>query len=67
MMGWMQTFLIVLVVAAMLGTLGVLGAGLLGMARGQDGAASNRLMRYRILLQFVALALFGVLMLLLRG
>lgn len=62
----MQTFLTLLVVAAMLATLGVLGAGLVGMARGRDGAASNRLMRYRILFQFVALGLFAVLMLLLK-
>lgn len=63
----MQTFLTLLVVVAMLATLGVLGAGLVGMARGQDGAASNRLMRYRILFQFVALGLFGILMLLLKS
>ncbi len=63
----MQTFLTILVVAAMLATIGVLGAGLIGMARGQDGAGSNRLMRYRILFQFVALGLFGILMLLLKG
>ncbi len=63
----MQTFLTILVVAAMLATLGVLAAGLVGMARGRDGAASNRLMRYRILFQFVALGLFGILMLLLKS
>jgi uncharacterized membrane protein (DUF373 family) len=67
MMGAMQTFLTILVAAAMLATLGVLGAGLIGMARGQGGPASNRLMRYRILFQFVALGLFALLMLLLRN
>lgn len=67
MMAGMQTFFTVLVVLAMLGTLGVLGAGLIGMARGQGGAASNKLMRYRVLLQFVALGLFAVLMLLLKS
>jgi NADH:ubiquinone oxidoreductase subunit 6 (subunit J) len=63
----MNTFLTVLVVLAMLGTLGVLGAGLIGMARGGSAQTSNKLMRYRILLQFVALALFGILMLLLKS
>jgi hypothetical protein len=61
-----QTALLILTVLAMLATLGVLGAGLLGMARGQDGAGANRLMRWRILLQFVALLLFGLLLLSLR-
>lgn len=62
----MQTTLLILTILAMLGTLGVLGAGLLGMARGQEGAGANRLMRWRIVLQFVALLLFGLLLLSLR-
>ena len=52
--------------AAMLGTLGVLIAGLIGMARGGDSGTSQKLMRYRVVLQGVALALFGLLMLLLK-
>jgi hypothetical protein len=63
----MQTALTILVLLAMLGTLGVLAAGLIGMARGQSGESSNRLMRYRIALQFVALILFALLMFLLKG
>lgn len=62
----MQTFLTFLVAAAMLGTLGVLIAGLIGMARGGDSGTSQKLMRYRVVLQGVALALFGLLMLLLK-
>jgi hypothetical protein len=61
-----QTTLLILTILAMLATLGVLGAGLLGMARGQDGSGANRLMRWRIILQFVALLLFGMLLLSLR-
>ncbi|MCC6719904.1 MAG: twin transmembrane helix small protein [Acetobacteraceae bacterium] len=64
----MKTVMIVLVAAAMLATVGVLIAGLLGLARNPDnGARSNRLMRYRIGFQFLALVLFGLLMLLTRG
>jgi len=64
----MKTFLVVLVALAMLATLGVLFAGLLGLARNPgDGARSNRLMRYRIAMQAAALVLFGLLLLLTRG
>ena len=59
----MKTALMVLVVLAMLATLGVLFAGLLGLARNSDGARQNRLMQARIGLQFVALLLFGLLLL----
>lgn len=62
----MTTFLTILVGLAMLATLGVLFAGLLGMARGGSAQTSQKLMRYRVLLQGLALALFGVLMLLLK-
>lgn len=64
----MITILTVLVAVAMLGTLGVLLAGMLGLARGQGGSMqSNRLMRWRVILQFVAVALFVVLMTLLKS
>ena len=53
----------ILVVLAMLATLGVLFAGLVGLARNTDGTRQNRLMQARIGLQFVALALFGLLLL----
>ncbi|TQF76501.1 twin transmembrane helix small protein [Elioraea sp. Yellowstone] len=63
----MKTVLTILVVAAMLATLGVLLAGVVGLARGADPARSNALMRWRVLLQFTALALLFLLMWLLRG
>jgi hypothetical protein len=62
----MITFLTVLVALAMLATLGVLLAGIMGIARG-DPARSNRLMRWRIILQGVALLLFMLLLSLLKS
>jgi hypothetical protein len=60
----MTTVLTILVGLAMLATVGVLLAGILGMAGGQGNSArSQKLMRWRIGLQFVALALFGLLLL----
>ena len=63
----MQTFLFILVAIAMLATLGVLVAGLIGMARGAPAATSQKWMRYRVLLQGAALVLFAVLMLSLKN
>jgi hypothetical protein len=64
----MKTVLIILVAIAMLATLGVLFAGMLGMVRGDDNPArSNALMRWRVLLQGVALGLFALLLLLSKG
>lgn len=60
--GAMNTFLLVLLLATMLAVLGVLGAGMLGMVRGLDAARSNRLMRWRVLLQGLALVLFALLL-----
>lgn len=52
----------------MLGTVGVLFAGLIGLARGgENGRASNILMRWRVVLQGLALVLFIILLTLLRG
>ena len=63
-----KTILTVLVVLAMLGTVGVLFAGLFGLVSGnQDSARSNKLMRYRVVLQGVALLLFVVLLSLLKN
>jgi hypothetical protein len=59
----MQITLMVLLGLAMLGTLGVLFAGMLGMAREGDGARSNMLMRWRVMLQGAALLLFALLLL----
>ncbi len=63
----MIIFLTILVGLAMLGTLGVLFAGMLGLARGGGNPGrSNALMRWRVLLQGVALVLFALLLTLLR-
>ena len=59
----MVTILTILVVIAMLGTLGVLFAGMLGLVRGSgDPGRSNALMRWRVILQGVALLLFVLLL-----
>jgi hypothetical protein len=64
----MKTFLTILVALAMAGVLAVLAAGMIGMIRGQDDPGrSNRLMRWRVLLQAAALALFAILLFLIRG
>jgi hypothetical protein len=63
----MQTVLIILAAAALLGTLGVLLAGVFGLARGNDPGRSNMLMRWRVVLQGTALVLFLLLGWLLRG
>ena len=64
----MNTFFVVAIVLAMVATLGALLFGVVNMARGGEGAAqrSNKFMRYRVLLQAVALGLFALLMLLTR-
>ncbi len=62
----MEHFLPVLIVVAMLATLGVLGLGLLNMARGKSAQRSNKLMQSRVLLQGIALLLFLVFMWLYR-
>lgn len=63
----MTTVLTVLVGLAMLGTVGVLAAGLIGLARGgENSRLSNTLMRWRVVLQGLALVLFIVLLSLLR-
>jgi hypothetical protein len=54
-------------VAAMLGTLGVLLAGMLGLVRGGGNPGrSNALMRWRVILQGLALALVALLLMLTR-
>jgi len=64
----MRTVLMVLLGLAMLGVLGVLAAGMIGLVRGGgDPARSNRLMRWRVILQAVALVLFALLLTLLRS
>jgi hypothetical protein len=63
----MHTFLTILVGILLLATLGVLLAGLLGMAREPDPARSNRLMRWRVILQASAIVLLVIMMSLLRS
>ena len=63
----MKTFLTIIIGLLMLGTLGVLFAGLFGLVRGDDPARSNMLMRWRVILQGAALLLFALLMTLLRS
>jgi hypothetical protein len=63
-----KAFLTILIAVLMLATLGVLFAGLIGLARGSpDPARSNRLMRWRVILQGTVILLFAVLMSLLRS
>ncbi len=61
----MIILLTILLALAMLGTLAVLFAGIMGMSRG-DPARSNRLMQWRVVLQGVAILLFALLLSLLR-
>ena len=59
----MSVLIGILLILAMLGVLGVLFAGLLGVARGGGNPArSNRLMRWRVALQAVAIGLFLLLL-----
>ena len=63
LIGAMRTILTILTGLAMLGTLGVLFAGMLGVVRGSgDPMRSNRLMRWRVVLQGVTLLLFMLLL-----
>jgi hypothetical protein len=65
----MTTFLTVLVGLSMLGTLGVMFAGMLGMVRSDTsgGGRSNRLMRWRVILQGVTILLFLLLLFVMRA
>ena len=63
----MHTFASIAIGLLMLATVGVLFAGLIGMVRGQSGATSNRLMRYRVLLQGAALLLLVLFMSMLKS
>jgi len=64
----MEYLLPILIVIAMLATLGVLFAGVIGMARRGNSASlrSNKLMQWRVILQFAALLLFAIFMMLYR-
>jgi NADH:ubiquinone oxidoreductase subunit 6 (subunit J) len=62
----MTTFITILLVLAMIGTLTVLGFGVAAMLRGGDPRRSNKLMQSRVIMQAVALVLLAMLMLLAR-
>ncbi|MBX6746689.1 MAG: twin transmembrane helix small protein [Acetobacteraceae bacterium] len=63
----MQTVLTVLVVLGLACTLGVLLTGMLGLVRNNgNGERSNALMRWRVVLQGVTLALLALLLLISR-
>jgi hypothetical protein len=61
----MTTFLMILVGLSLFGTLGVMFAGMIGLARNEQagGARSNTLMRWRVALQFTTVLLFMLLLL----
>ncbi len=63
----MKTFLTVVLVLALIATLGVLLVGVVGMVRGGDPRRSNKMMRMRVVMQGVALAILAVLMLLVKS
>lgn len=59
----MTSILAVLLAVVMLAVVGVLGAGMVGVARGSgDGKRSNALMRARVLLQGLALILIALIL-----
>lgn len=59
----MKTALTILVALSMLATLGTLFAGMIGMGRATASPErSNRLMRWRVILQGITLALFALLL-----
>lgn len=65
----MSNLLFVLLVIAMIGTLGALFFGLFSMARGGEfnKRNANKLMRLRVLMQFVAVVLFVLLIFAMRS
>jgi hypothetical protein len=63
----MHTFASIAIGLLMFATVGVLFAGMIGMVRGKSGAASNKLMRYRILLQGATILLLVLFMNMLRS
>jgi hypothetical protein len=59
----MIIILSILVAISMAATLGVLFAGMLGVVRGSpDAARSNRLMRWRVIMQGITIVLFVLLL-----
>jgi hypothetical protein len=64
----MTTIFIILLVLAMAGVVGVLVAGMVGMARSEgDPRRSNKLMQWRVILQATALVIAMILIGLIRS
>lgn len=63
----MTTFFTVLLVLALVAVLGVLGAGVVTMIRGNNPRLSNRLMQGRVMFQALALVLLAILMMMAAG
>ena len=63
----MHLFASIAIGVLMFATIAVLFAGMIGMVRGQSGATSNQLMRYRVLLQGATILLLVLFMSLLRS
>ena len=63
----MHGFMTALIGLLMLATLGVVVAGMVGMARQTDPRRSNKLMQWRVILQGATILLFIVFMSLLRS
>jgi hypothetical protein len=62
----MQTFFMIAIGIALLAVLGTLGMGIIQMAKGGDPHRSNRLMQQRVILQGIAIALFAILLFLVK-
>jgi len=63
----MKTFLTILLFIALAAVAIILIMGVVGMLRGGDPRQSNKLMRWRVVLQGVALAIVALLLLLLKS
>jgi hypothetical protein len=63
----MQTFFVIVIGLAMLAVLGTLAMGIIQMAKGGDPFRSNRLMQQRVVLQGIAIALFAILLFLIKS
>jgi Hypoxia induced protein conserved region len=59
----MSTLLTIIIIVFLLAILGVLATGVIQMFRGSDPRRSNKLMQYRVMLQFGLLMLMGLVML----
>jgi hypothetical protein len=57
----------VLIGLLLFATVGVLAAGMVGMARNTDPRRSNKLMQWRVILQGSVILLFAIMMMLMRS